>query len=83
MHTLINCVCAQRACDGTLQVESSGGGGDGSAGSDEAASSMFQRFWDSAMALGPLDDETDTQSQMRFIIIIYNICAGPAGGETY
>ncbi|AQK49759.1 CBS domain-containing protein CBSCBSPB1 [Zea mays] len=45
-------------------VESSGGGGDGSAGSDEAASSMFQRFWDSAMALGPLDDETDTQSQM-------------------
>lgn len=35
---------------------------------------MFQRFWDSAMALGPLDDETDTQSQMRFIIIIYNIC---------
>lgn len=26
---------------------------------------MIQRFWDSAMALSPLDDETDTQSQMR------------------
>ncbi|XP_066338072.1 CBS domain-containing protein CBSCBSPB5-like [Miscanthus floridulus] len=42
-------------------VESSGGDG---AGSDDAAASMIQRFWDSAMALGPLDDETDTQSQM-------------------
>jgi hypothetical protein len=42
------------------QVESSG------EGSDDAAASMIQRFWDSAMALGPLDDETDTQSQMRF-----------------
>ncbi|PVH34177.1 hypothetical protein PAHAL_8G163900 [Panicum hallii] len=39
-------------------VESSG------EGSDDAAASMIQRFWDSAMALGPLDDETDTQSQM-------------------
>ena len=35
-------------------------------GSDDAAASMIQRFWDSAMALGPLDDETDTQSQIRF-----------------
>ncbi|KAG0529852.1 hypothetical protein BDA96_05G133200 [Sorghum bicolor] len=42
-------------------VESSGGDG---MGSDDAAASMIQRFWDSAMALGPLDDETDTQSQM-------------------
>ena len=40
------------------QVESTG------EGSDDAAASMIQRFWDSAMALGPLDDETDTQSQM-------------------
>ncbi|KAG2557711.1 CBS domain-containing protein CBSCBSPB5-like [Panicum virgatum] len=39
-------------------VESSG------EGSEDAAASMIQRFWDSAMALGPLDDETDTQSQM-------------------
>ncbi|CAL4988104.1 unnamed protein product [Urochloa decumbens] len=39
-------------------VESSG------EGSDDAAASMIQRFWDSAMALSPLDDETDTQSQM-------------------
>ena len=42
------------------QVESSG------EGSEDAAASMIQRFWDSTMALGPLDDETDTQSQMRF-----------------
>ena len=47
------------------QVESSGGDG---MGSDDAAASMIQRFWDSAMALGPLDDETDTQSQMRLSI---------------
>jgi len=47
------------------QVESSGGDG---MGSDDAAASMIQRFWDSAMALGPLDDETDSQSQMRLII---------------
>jgi hypothetical protein len=47
------------------QVESSGGDG---VGSDDAAASMIQRFWDSAMALGPLDDETDTQSQMRLFI---------------
>ncbi|CAD6253984.1 unnamed protein product [Miscanthus lutarioriparius] len=42
-------------------VESSGGD---DMGSDDAAASMIQRFWDSAMALGPLDDETDSQSQM-------------------
>ncbi|KAF8694026.1 hypothetical protein HU200_038475 [Digitaria exilis] len=40
------------------QVESSGDG------NEDAAASMIQRFWDSAMALSPLDDETDTQSQM-------------------
>ncbi|CAN6381290.1 unnamed protein product [Urochloa humidicola] len=40
------------------QVESSG------EGNDDTAASMIQRFWDSAMALSPLDDETDTQSQM-------------------
>ncbi|KAG2565534.1 hypothetical protein PVAP13_7NG115934 [Panicum virgatum] len=28
---------------------------------------MTQRFWDSAMALSPLDDETETQSQMSEI----------------
>ncbi|OEL15021.1 CBS domain-containing protein CBSCBSPB5 [Dichanthelium oligosanthes] len=39
-------------------VESSGDG------NDDVAASMIQRFWDSAMALSPLDDETDTQSQM-------------------
>nr|CAB3491573.1 unnamed protein product [Digitaria exilis] len=39
-------------------VESSGDG------NEDAAASMIQRFWDSAMALSPLDDETDTQSQM-------------------
>ncbi|KAK3120180.1 hypothetical protein QOZ80_9AG0683100 [Eleusine coracana subsp. coracana] len=41
-------------------VESSSDG----VGNDDAAISMIQRFWDSAMALGPLDSETDTQSQM-------------------
>ncbi|GJN04428.1 hypothetical protein PR202_ga21976 [Eleusine coracana subsp. coracana] len=47
--------------DGTMeQVESSSDG----VGNDDAAISMIQRFWDSAMALGPLDSETDTQSQM-------------------
>ncbi|RCV38219.1 hypothetical protein SETIT_8G124400v2 [Setaria italica] len=40
------------------QVENTG------EGSDDAAASMIQRFWDSAMALSPLDDETETQSQM-------------------
>ncbi|PSR96780.1 CBS domain-containing protein [Actinidia chinensis var. chinensis] len=30
--------------------------------SNEAASTMMQNFWDSAMALAPLDDEEDTQS---------------------
>ncbi|XP_040244363.1 CBS domain-containing protein CBSCBSPB5-like [Aegilops tauschii subsp. strangulata] len=38
-------------------VESSGTG-------DEATISMIQRFWDSAMALGSMDDETETQSLM-------------------
>ncbi|GJN25179.1 hypothetical protein PR202_gb12973 [Eleusine coracana subsp. coracana] len=42
-------------------VESSSDG----VGNDDATISMIQRFWDSAMALGPLDGETDTQSQMR------------------
>ncbi|KAL6659888.1 hypothetical protein ACP70R_002717 [Stipagrostis hirtigluma subsp. patula] len=41
-------------------VESSGDG----FGNDDAAISMIQKFWDSAMAMGPLDDETETQSQM-------------------
>lgn len=58
---IINAVRAK--CVG--QVESSGGDG---AGSEDAAASMIQRFWDSAMAMGPLDDETDTQSQMRLLI---------------
>ncbi|KAF0887478.1 hypothetical protein E2562_002213 [Oryza meyeriana var. granulata] len=31
---------------------------------DDVAISMVQRFWDSAMALGPLDDEIESQSQM-------------------
>uniref|UniRef100_J3N8I5 CBS domain-containing protein n=2 Tax=Oryza brachyantha TaxID=4533 RepID=J3N8I5_ORYBR len=39
------------------------GTGDGAA-NDDVAISMVQRFWDSAMALGPLDDETESQSQM-------------------
>ncbi|XP_057487234.1 CBS domain-containing protein CBSCBSPB1-like isoform X2 [Actinidia eriantha] len=30
--------------------------------SNEAASTMMQNFWDSAMALAPLDDEEDTRS---------------------
>uniref|UniRef100_A0A0E0MFM2 CBS domain-containing protein n=1 Tax=Oryza punctata TaxID=4537 RepID=A0A0E0MFM2_ORYPU len=39
------------------------GTGDG-AMNDDAAISMVQRFWDSAMALGPLDDEIESQSQI-------------------
>ncbi|XP_052136551.1 CBS domain-containing protein CBSCBSPB5-like [Oryza glaberrima] len=39
------------------------GNGDG-AMNDDAAISMVQRFWDSAMALGPLDDEIESQSQI-------------------
>ncbi|KAL6890319.1 hypothetical protein ACP4OV_009082 [Aristida adscensionis] len=38
-------------------VESSGEG----VGTDDAAISMIQKFWDSAMALGPMDDETESQ----------------------
>ncbi|KAK6920533.1 PB1 domain [Dillenia turbinata] len=30
---------------------------------NEAASSMMQKFWDSAMALGPADDDEDTRSE--------------------
>lgn len=30
---------------------------------NEATSAMMQKFWDSAMALGPLDDEDDTLSE--------------------
>uniref|UniRef100_A0A0E0F5Z4 CBS domain-containing protein n=1 Tax=Oryza meridionalis TaxID=40149 RepID=A0A0E0F5Z4_9ORYZ len=39
------------------------GNGDGAV-NDDAAISMVQRFWDSAMALGPLDDEIESQSQI-------------------
>ncbi|EEC68207.1 hypothetical protein OsI_36187 [Oryza sativa Indica Group] len=39
------------------------GNGEG-AMNDDAAISMVQRFWDSAMALGPLDDEIESQSQI-------------------
>ncbi|KAF8390664.1 hypothetical protein HHK36_025191 [Tetracentron sinense] len=43
-------------------VGSSGGVG------NEAASTMMQNFWDSAMALGPLDDDEETRSEasMKF-----------------
>ncbi|KAJ8634179.1 hypothetical protein MRB53_027515 [Persea americana] len=33
---------------------------------NEAASTMMQKFWDSAMALGPLDDEDETLSEGSF-----------------
>ncbi|XP_020106408.1 CBS domain-containing protein CBSCBSPB5-like isoform X1 [Ananas comosus] len=38
-------------------VESRGGVG------NEAAISLIQKFWDSAMAMGPLDDEDDSRSE--------------------
>ncbi|XP_073008220.1 CBS domain-containing protein CBSCBSPB5-like isoform X1 [Typha latifolia] len=38
-------------------VESSGGIG------NEAAISLIQKFWDSAMAMGPLDDDDDARSE--------------------
>ncbi|KAJ4974312.1 hypothetical protein NE237_007486 [Protea cynaroides] len=37
-------------------------GGTGAVG-NESANTMMQRFWDSAMALGPLDDEEETRSE--------------------
>ncbi|XP_061373765.1 CBS domain-containing protein CBSCBSPB1-like [Gastrolobium bilobum] len=41
----------------------------------EAANSMIQKFWDSAMALTPNDDDDDTQSDSSFKLI-------SEGGET-
>lgn len=41
---------------------------------DDAAISMVQRFWDSAMALGPLDDEIESQSQIRLLSSSGNSC---------
>ena len=61
-------------------VESSGSG----VGNDDAAISMIQRFWDSAMALGPLDDETDSHSQMSEASrsqIMSEVNHDAAGGE--
>ncbi|KAL6616630.1 hypothetical protein ACP70R_038900 [Stipagrostis hirtigluma subsp. patula] len=37
-------------------------GNSGASGS-EATSAMMQRFWDSAMSIGPLDDDSDTRSE--------------------
>ncbi|CAD6235274.1 unnamed protein product [Miscanthus lutarioriparius] len=37
-------------------------GNSGAAGS-EATSAMMQRFWDSAMSIGPLDDDDDSRSE--------------------
>ncbi|KAJ1286873.1 hypothetical protein BS78_03G385500 [Paspalum vaginatum] len=37
-------------------------GNSGTAGS-EATSAMMQRFWDSAMSIGPLDDDDDSRSE--------------------
>ncbi|XP_042504193.1 CBS domain-containing protein CBSCBSPB1 isoform X1 [Macadamia integrifolia] len=37
-------------------------GGNGAAG-NETTNTMMQKFWDSAMALGPLDDEEETRSE--------------------
>ncbi|XP_066335294.1 CBS domain-containing protein CBSCBSPB5-like [Miscanthus floridulus] len=59
--SIIDVIDIAHAAISIVSSESSGGDG---MGSDDAAASMIQRFWDSAMALGPLDDETDTQSQM-------------------
>ncbi|GJN16895.1 hypothetical protein PR202_gb03921 [Eleusine coracana subsp. coracana] len=39
------------------KVGSSGGSG------TEASSAMMQRFWDSAMSIGPLDDDDDSRSE--------------------
>ncbi|KAG2557712.1 hypothetical protein PVAP13_8NG253400 [Panicum virgatum] len=59
------CLSAIASTDSTVVMVSPGDSVESSGeGSEDAAASMIQRFWDSAMALGPLDDETDTQSQM-------------------
>ncbi|XP_058731944.1 CBS domain-containing protein CBSCBSPB1-like isoform X2 [Vicia villosa] len=42
---------------------------------NEAANSMIQKFWDSAMALTPNDDEEDSQSDTSFKLV-------SEGGET-
>jgi CBS domain-containing protein len=44
-------------------------------GNNDAANSMMQRFWDSAMALPPIDDDDETRSESSFKI-------GSDGGET-
>lgn len=38
-----------------MKVENSGGAG------NETTISMMQKFWDSAMAIGPSDDDEDTR----------------------
>lgn len=44
------------------KVESRGGVG------NEAAISLIQKFWDSAMAMGPLDDEDDSRRYLNSLI---------------
>jgi hypothetical protein len=54
-----------------IQVGSSGGSG------TEATSAMMQRFWDSAMSIGPLDDEYDSRrsaSLLHLILLMVPVC---------
>jgi hypothetical protein len=54
-----------------IQVGSSGGSG------TEATSAMMQRFWDSAMLIGPLDDDNDSRrsaSHLHLIILMVLVC---------
>lgn len=37
---------------------------------NEAASSLMQKFWDSAMALNPIDDEDETRRLHIFSILM-------------
>ncbi|KAF8399980.1 hypothetical protein HHK36_015853 [Tetracentron sinense] len=55
-------ICTIMRSSNALIVGSSGGVG------NEAGSTMMQKFWDSAMALGPLDDSEETRSEgsMKF-----------------
>jgi hypothetical protein len=45
-----------------MQVGNSAGSG------SEATSAMMQRFWDSAMSIGPLDDDDDSRRLVSLLI---------------
>ncbi|XP_038986888.1 CBS domain-containing protein CBSCBSPB5-like isoform X2 [Phoenix dactylifera] len=53
--SMVDVICITHAAVAT--VESTGGVG------NEATISMMQKFWDSAMALGPSDDDDDARSE--------------------